>query len=55
MPDSEHQGRVLFIVGLDFSCSIEEKQLVWLIDIFNRLQTKLKQLKKHLRDYVWWL
>ena len=32
MSYSKHQGRVLFIVGGDFSCHIEEKHAVGLVD-----------------------
>ena len=36
-----------FSSWLGFLCSIEEKK-VWVINIFNWPQTKLKQLRKHL-------
>ena len=37
-------------VGWVFSCSIDKKKhfrLVWLINLFNRTETRLKRLKKH--------
>ena len=52
---------VLLVSWLDFSCSVGVKSfglagladhLVWLIDFFNRPQTRLKRLKTHLSDYV---
>ena len=55
---------VLLVSWLDFSCSVGVKSfglaglagladhLVWLIDFFNRPQTRLKRLKTHLCDYV---
>ena len=60
---SAHLGRVL--LGLTVSgcmvflcvCSIGENRfwLVWLINLFNQPQSKLKSSKKHVLDYVAWL
>ena len=55
---SVHSGRVLLgstVAGwLDFLCSFEENRfwLVWLINFFNRPQTRLKWLKINLRDHI---
>ena len=41
-----------WLVALGFYRGESRFRLVWLINFFNRPQTRLNQLKKHLRDYA---